>query len=124
MADSRLQEQLDNLQNIDAVQAMLPAAYILRDAAIEIVPVDTGSLKASIIADELPSDGAFVSAGGEGFLTPKGGPVDYATFVEYGNNNPNYPIQPYMRPALDNNEDEMRDAISKNIQSQMESLIR
>jgi phage gpG-like protein len=33
--------------------------------------------------------------------------VEYAPYVEYGTRNPNYRAQPFMRPAVDVNKDEL-----------------
>lgn len=120
MTESRLLSQLDSLQNIDAVQAMLAGAQVLKEKCVEIVAVDTGHLRDSGIADELaPSErGAFVSFGGGEY------DVNYATYVEFGNNNPNYPIQPYMRPSVDNNMDEIAQAVGNQISGQMRNLVR
>jgi hypothetical protein len=66
------------------------ALFVMADA-IQNVAVDTGMLRNSIDWDQ---DGqkAVVYAG-----------MDYAAHVELGTSNPNYPIQPYLRPALFNN---------------------
>lgn len=120
MTDSRLSAQFENLKNINIVEALMPAGNILKMAAVEIVPVDTGHLRDSIVVEELPpsENGVFVMAGAGEY------DVNYANFVEFGNNNPNYPIQPYMRPAIDNNELNMRAAAGANIVRQMQDLIR
>lgn len=59
-------------------------------------PVDSGALRNSI-------RGWVTSAGGVIRLhfAAGGGAVDYAIYVEYGTSNPNYPVQPFMRPAID-----------------------
>ena len=125
MADSRLQEQLKALQFVNAVEAMTPAGNILRDEAKLIVPVDTGHLKASIRVEELPpADNGVMVVAGAGEDWPKTGPVGYAAIVEYGNSNPNYPIQPYMRPAIDGNMGAMLSAVYDNIQEQIKNMIK
>ena len=84
MTESRLLEQLANLANIDIVAALMPAGNILKQAAVEIVAVDTGHLRDSITVEELPPDehGIMVFAGAGEY------DVTYATIVEYGNSNP------------------------------------
>jgi hypothetical protein len=82
--------------------------------------VDTGHLRDSGVADELaPSEnGAFVSFGGGEY------DVTYAKFVEFGNSNPNYPIQPYMRPSVDNYQDEYSRVTALEINKQMRDLVK
>lgn len=58
-------------------------------------PVDTGALRLSIRSA--------IEAGGDEIILhflAGGGKVDYAQYVEYGNSNPNYPVQPFMRPTF------------------------
>jgi hypothetical protein len=120
MIVSRLYFQLDSLKNIDPVAALWPAGLILKQAAVAIVPVDTGHLRDSITVEELPpsEQGIMVYAGAGEYE------VNYAGFVEYGTSNPNYPIQPYMRPSIDENLDAMADAVSKNIHEQVRLLVK
>lgn len=62
----------------------------VQNEARRLAPVDTGRLRASIIAvDGTDSRGPFVKVGTN---------VAYAPFVEYGTSKS--PAQPYMRPAL------------------------
>jgi HK97 gp10 family phage protein len=120
MIESRLNQQLAAIQNIDIIAALMPAGNVLKQAAVEIVPVDTGHLRDSITVEELPPSehGIMVYAGAGEY------DVDYACFVEFGTSNPNYPIQPYMRPALDENQDAMNRAVALDIQRQLNDLIR
>lgn len=69
--------------------------YICEAAAVNafnearrIVPVDTGALRASIYY-RIKGAAAWVGA-----------TMHYALYVEYGTRNPNYPAQPYLRPAV------------------------
>ena len=119
MADSRLQEQLENLQNIDIIAALWPAGLLIKESAVDIVPVDTGRLQASITVEELSPDehGIMVFAGAGEY------DVTYATIVEFGNSNPNYPIQPYMRPAIDNNTETIPAVLRLEIERQLRELI-
>ncbi len=120
MITSRLLFQFDNLKNINPVEALWPAGTMLRDEAVDIVPVDTGHLRDSITVEELPEDqsGIMVFAGAGEY------DVNYACFVEFGTSNPNYPIQPYMRPAIDRKQEDMAKVIGLDIERQMNDLIR
>jgi HK97 gp10 family phage protein len=126
LPDTRFYIQLENLQNINAVEATLPAAKLLRDEAKRIVPVDTGALRSTIMADELPPEekGSFVAAGGDcvGFLHTDH--VGYAMFVEFGTSNPNYPIQPYMRPAIDGMQRAMAQSMASEVNKQLAELAK
>lgn len=87
---------------LTALRAKLPeaidtgvkrAAGMVLNVAQQLVPVDTGALKASgRVEPETGGNGEYkVIFGGDG--------VDYAQYVEYGNDNPNYPAQPFLNPA-------------------------
>lgn len=84
------------IKNVNAgtIKALIRAGSIVQAAAKSLVPVDTGNLKGSIVKNlNKPKLTETVSTNSE-----------YASYVEFGlRNNPNYPIQPYMRPALKNN---------------------
>lgn len=87
---------------------------ILSGFAKELVPVDTGQLKNSIMWATESEEGDFNRGGGEvassdaklskppsetGYV---GSGLEYAGPVEYGiKDRPNYPRQPYLRPAID-----------------------
>jgi HK97 gp10 family phage protein len=126
VTESRLLAQLKSLENINAVEALMPAGKILRDASKEIVPVDTGNLKAGIRVEELPESehAIMVVAGGNEISPPNKyqDVVNYAAFVEFGTSR-TY-AQPYIRPSLDNNQENMDAAVKANIEKQMANLIR
>jgi hypothetical protein len=70
------------------------AAVAVEDLATQLAPEDTGALKASgHVSPEAPNGGLVYQ------VVFGDGAVDYAQFVEYGTDNPNYPIQPYLHPA-------------------------
>jgi len=87
---------------------------ILTGFAKELVPVDKGQLKNSIMWKTHGTEGEFNKGGGdvapesakisspdgtEGYV---GSNLEYAGPVEYGRKDqPNYPRQPYLRPAID-----------------------
>jgi hypothetical protein len=91
---------------------------IISGFAKELAPVDTGQLKNSIMWNTSKEEGDFNKGGGEtapdsakldkpsseveGYV---GSGLEYAGAVEYGRKIkhpiPNYPMQPYLRPAMD-----------------------
>ncbi len=117
MSLETLLAKLDKLSNIEVTQAALAGANVIRDGAKEIVPVDTGDLKNSIIAIELPPDehGAMVSAGGGDDMN-----VDYPCYVEFGTSK--MEAQPYMRPSIDNNRDAVVRAVGSEIQKNIKEI--
>jgi hypothetical protein len=88
---------------------------ILTGFAKELVQVDTGQLKSSIMWTTDQANGGLNEGGGDPtsvfnmIETPNdpetgyvGSHLEYAGPVEYGRKDmPNYPRQPYMRPAID-----------------------
>jgi HK97 gp10 family phage protein len=80
--------------NTGTIVALLRSQNLVRSTAISLVPVDTGNLRGSIVSaldkSKLKST---VSTNSE-----------YARPVEFGKRSqPNYPMQPFMRPALNDN---------------------
>ncbi len=62
--------------------------------AKNLVPVDKGILRGSLTKEVNPSN----------LTATESTIIEYAPYVEFGlRNNPNYPKQPYLRPALYNN---------------------
>ncbi|MCP4988493.1 MAG: hypothetical protein GY928_21315 [Colwellia sp.] len=62
--------------------------------AKNLVPVDKGILRGSLIKEVNPSN----------LTATESTNIEYAPYVEFGlKSNPNYPKQPYLRPALNNN---------------------
>lgn len=123
---TRLFEQLENLKNINVVEALMPAGHALVRVAHEFVPVDTGNLRDGIRAEELPpqDNGIMVVAGGNQIIPPNRyrDLVNYATFVEFGTSR--MEAQPYMRPAVDLSQGEMSKLIAENINQQLRFLAR
>ena len=105
----------------DAIKNIKPKTReALREAARKIVqdakalcPVDTGSLRRSIRAEEYPPQvnvyRIHVVAGGK-IINPKTRrPVDYAAYPEYGTSR--MAPRPYLRPALEQNRPLLRKAL-------------
>jgi len=88
---------------------------ILTGFAKELVPIDSGQLKSSIMWATESDKGGLNEGGGEptsafNYIDPPsedntgyvGSHLEYAGPVEYGiKDKPNYPRQPYLRPAID-----------------------
>lgn len=80
---------------------------ILSGFAKEIVQIDTGQLKNSIMWATAKSEGNHqggdkMTPPGEDAIGYVGSGLEYAGPVEYGRKDmPNYPRQPYLRPAID-----------------------
>lgn len=84
------------IKNVNAgtIKALIRATNLVQADAKLLAPVDTGDLRGSIVkAVDNSSFTGTVSTNKE-----------YASYVEFGlRTNPNYPVQPYMRPALNDN---------------------
>lgn len=117
------------------VDAMNKAAALVSSTAKTTVPVDTGALRASIHTKPVEVDGDNVTSG---VYTSK----EYAAFVEFGtgirgqatNTNTEVNVsyksdwagqiaQPYLYPALRQNEDKINILISKAVQSAVKESI-
>ena len=94
------------------------ADKIVEDAK-ELCPVDTGALRRSIRKDkQLVSLYPFtytigVTAGGQVKNPRTGREVDYAAYVEFGTSRT--PAQPFMGPAMEKNQGEVRRILSKKV---------
>jgi HK97 gp10 family phage protein len=99
---------------------------LIRDRAKELCPVDTGALQASITIDPLEEPGKTVV----GRVGPH---TDYDVYVEFGTGiagassagagpgpySPTWPgmiAQPYMRPAIDESREKIKDIMAHNLQ--------
>jgi HK97 gp10 family phage protein len=86
----------DVIKNVNSgtIKALIRSGTIVKNEAKLLVPVDTSNLRGSI-----------VKALNKTALTETVSTnVEYARYVEFGlRSNPNYPRQPFMRPALSNN---------------------
>lgn len=92
--------------------ALRAAALIPQNAAKELVPVDTGTLKRSIHMEDVPGELA-VAVGTD---------VPYAPFVEFGTSR--QPAQPYLRPALDENKGEIVREFGEALEDIVEAAFR
>ena len=114
MAESRLQAQLAALQNIDVVQALLPGAHVLRNAAFANYQsqTDEDAFEDEFTYEEDGFEGAKVIACEEFNIG----------FIEFGT--AKTAAQPFMRPAIDNNMEPITEAVNQNIQEQIKLLLK
>lgn len=84
-------------------------ARIVETHAKVYCPVDTGTLRNSIMVDETTPDRAVIAPH-----------TDYAQHVEFGTSR--MAAQPYMRPALDQHEGEILGAIEATVRDFVESI--
>ena len=97
-------KKFDDISRINLMPEITKSAIKVQRSARDIVPVDTGLLKASIARKNLPQEQAAI------VYTV----VEYAPYVEFGTR---YQVaQPFMSPALEMNK--------KSIQASMRSFIR
>jgi len=85
--------------NEGTIKALLRSSDLVRSVAILLTPVDTGNLRGSIV--KAVDDNRL-----EATISTN---VEYAPSVEFGmRSRPNYPKQPFMRPALNDNIDKIK----------------
>ena len=81
------------------IAGLIRSTNLVQGAAKTLVPVDKGILRGSIVK-------AVEENKLEGTVSTN---VEYAPYVELGlKSNPNYPRQPYLRPALFDNKDKIK----------------
>jgi len=90
--------------NIGVIKALIRSTNLVQANAKVLVPVDKGILKGSIVK-------SVENNKLEGRVSTN---LEYAPYVELGlKSNPNYPRQPYMRPALFDNKDKIESIFIK-----------
>ena len=81
------------------IAGLIRSTNLVQTEAKVNVPVDEGTLRASIVKSVEENKL-------EGIVSTN---VEYAPYVELGlKSNPNYPRQPYLRPALFDNKDKIK----------------
>jgi len=110
---AELRRNLDRLAGAERRRAqqdgLEAGARIVETYAKILVPVDTGTLKGSIMVDEVTPMRAIIAPH-----------TDYAEHVEFGTSR--MEAQPYMRPALDEHENEIVQAVSSTVAAFVESV--
>jgi len=99
------QQQLKEISQVNMEQAIVKGLEILKQYSMQNAPVKTGFLRDSheIVGTELRVN------------------AEYAAAVEYGT--VNMAAQPYLRPALDEHQDEISKAIQEDIQRQIRGIL-
>lgn len=72
----------------------------VREVALQLVPVDQGDLQSTGRLDPEQPNGSAVYSVVFGGINGPHTFVDYAIAVERGTDNPTYPAQPYLEPAV------------------------
>jgi HK97 gp10 family phage protein len=110
---AELQRNLSRLAGAERRRAqqdgLEAGARIVETYAKLLVPVDTGTLKGSIMVDEVTPIQAIIAPH-----------TDYAEHVEFGTSR--MEAQPYMRPALDEHENEIVQAVRDTVAAFVESV--
>jgi HK97 gp10 family phage protein len=106
---SKLYAQLDKISNISQVSPTRAGAEVILQHALEKVPVRTGFLRDSGQVTESDGNAAVEFT------------ADYAADVEYGTSN--MEAQPYLRPAVDEYEKEILDAVARSVQEEIKEAI-
>lgn len=109
----QLRRNLDRLAGAQRRQAqqdgLEAGARIVETHAKVLCPVDTGFLRNSITVDEVTPMQAIIAPH-----------TDYAEYVEFGTSR--MAAQPYMRPALDEHEGEIVQAVEATVAAFVESV--
>jgi HK97 gp10 family phage protein len=109
----QLRRNLDRLAGAQRRQAqqdgLEAGARIVETHAKVLCPVDTGFLRNSIQVDSVTPM--------EAIIAPH---TDYAEYVEFGTSR--MEAQPYMRPGLDEHEDEIVQAVRDTVAAFVESI--
>jgi len=91
-------------------EAVLDGAFINEREAKRLCPVDTGNLKNSIRSEVIEQHHHYA-------IAETGTNVEYAPHVEFGTEE--MAAQPFLRPALDENESRIRRAIAQAVKRQI-----
>jgi len=105
----KLMRQLDSLGKLDVAKSSVVGMTIIKDRSVELAPEDTGFLKRSHSVVET-EDGAELHID-----------APYAIDVEMGTWK--MTAQPFIRPAIDNTQDQVEQAIADDIEKKMKEVI-
>lgn len=103
---SRFQEEIEKMKQRRERTIKQIAVFVDAEAKLR-APVSTGNLRRSI-THETQSDENTSKA----YI---GTNVEYAPYVEFGVASKNIPAQPYLRPAIEENRDKIRDMIREGM---------
>lgn len=123
----RLQTLSADMQGKVARAATAAGAVVIKNAAIQKAPEDTGNLKKNIIAKRLPKSETNLTS--EHIVTVRKGKKTakqkaagirdayYASFVEFGT--AKMAAQPFLRPAFDQNKERAVDAMKNRLEARI-----
>lgn len=123
----RMKSLKSDMANRIARAATAAGSVVIRNAAQQSVPVDTGNLKKNIIVKRLPKGEARFTS--EHIVTVRKGRLTdkqktaglksayYGTFVEFGT--AHTPARPFLRPAYDQNKERAVEAIKDRIDKRL-----
>lgn len=123
----RMKGLSEQMNNRIARAATAAGAVVIRNAAQQKAPVDTGNLKKNIIVKRLPKGESSLTS--EHIVTVRQGKLTakqkdkglqdayYGKFVEYGT--AKMPARPYLRPAYDQNKEKAVQAIKDRIEKRL-----
>ncbi|MBS0344763.1 MAG: HK97 gp10 family phage protein [Proteobacteria bacterium] len=123
----RLQTLSADMQGKVARAATAAGAVVIKNAAIQKAPEDTGNLKKNIIAKRLPKSETSLTS--EHIVTVRKGKKTakqkaagirdayYGVFVEFGT--AKMTAQPFLRPAFDQNKEKAVDAMKNRLEARI-----
>ena len=111
----------DKLENKIIRAAVRKGANVVRDKARQNVPKDTGNLQKSIITSGAKVSGKIAfRVSLKQRKTKNSKDPYYGRFVEFGTSK--MPAKPFMRPALDESENEVLDVVVNDIKSKLSEV--
>lgn len=120
---SKLNSLPDKLEKKVVRTAVRKGAILIRNKAREKAPTGTGTLKKSIkIRSNRAGNGVVSFKIGPTNDKKKGTDIFYGRFQEFGTSK--MPAHPYMRPAYDESESEVLDAVINEIKSKLNEAIK
>lgn len=120
---SKLNSLPDKLEKKVVRTAVRKGAILIRNKAREKAPIGTGTLKKSIkIRSNRAGNGVVSFKIGPTNDKKKGTDIFYGRFQEFGTSK--MPAHPYMRPAYDESESEVLDAVINEIKSKLNEAIK
>lgn len=110
----KLIEKFDKLENVNKVikPVIRRGTQLVQNTAKDEAPVDTGTLKGSISRDTFEVNDSVIGLVGTN--------VDYAPYQEFGT--VNQKGKPFLRPAIRKHRKDIKKAIYKALQREMEAL--
>ena len=119
-----LMRNMGELATAILTKASFAGATIALGKAKELVPVRTGKLKQSLVIKKVNSKSPTREMHSIGPQTKGDASVRYGGFVEFGVPSRGIPPKPYLRPAVDNNQDVIAAAVNSVIDDELKKVMR